>query len=103
MGKPSGQHCTVSSPIPEEGHDFSDHNFVPGQEGCQARLQSFRVSPGLFSLSESDILHLETKGYENITSLKPDTMGNLGKHISISRWIAIMQIFGELILSFNMD
>lgn len=41
------------------------------------------------------MFYLEAKVYKNATSLTPDTVGNLGKHISISRWITIMQIFGE--------
>lgn len=43
------------------------------------------------------MLHLEAEIYRNIIrSLNPDMVGNWGEHISTSKWIMSMQIFGEL-------
>ena len=42
------------------------------------------------------MLHLEAEVYKNTSSLKSDMVGNLGEHISTSRWIMITQVFGEL-------
>lgn len=45
------------------------------------------------------MLHLEVD--KNISSLKSDVAGNLGEHISTSRWIITAQIFGELHFFFS--
>lgn len=67
-------------------------------DSCQGLAALFLNILGapLVGLSEIDMFHPEAEIYENINSLKPDTVGNLGEHISTSRRIMIMQIIEEL-------
>lgn len=71
-------------------------------ERCQGSAVSFLniLAAPLVRLSEFDMFHLEAEIYKNINSLKSDTAGNLGEHISTSKWIMIMQIIGELYFVF---
>lgn len=54
-------------------------------------------------MSEFDMFRLEAEAYKNMSSLRPDPEGNLGKHISFLRWIVIIHRLESFILSFNMD
>lgn len=98
MGPGDAQQLVLcgSSPSPQEELLF-DWGLILGKRSCQAWLPSSQASWGhlLFPLSGSDVFYLEAKVYKSVTSLKPATVGNLGKHISISRWITIVWIFGE--------
>lgn len=68
-------------------------------QGSAVRVSNILGAP-LVRLSEFDMLHLEAEIYKNINSLKSDTAGNLGEHISTSKRIMIMQIIGELYFVF---
>lgn len=84
LSQPTGGAWLYLRPHSREGKRSSSATIFSSTQGYLS-----------FSLSESDMFCLEAKDFKNVIPLKPDTVGNLGKHISVSRWITLMQIFGE--------